>query len=209
MKKLFILLIIAMFGVTTLNAQNLTFEGVAGLNMSNCGALGTKTGFHVGARGEYALPSIAEGVYANAGLLLSLKGFKMDWGILTTNTNAFFAEIPIHMGYKFAVNENFAVFGEAGPYVGVGLFGKAKGESEYFEDDEDSETAATFDSLKRFDLGVGLRLGVELTKRYAVSVGYDWGLINSNTGRDSYDGYFNLTPNMKHTNLTISFSYKF
>lgn len=30
------------------------------------------------------------------------------------------------MGYKYAVNENFAVFGNAGPYVAIGLFGKVK-----------------------------------------------------------------------------------
>ena len=216
MKRFFLLIVATFIGITSINAQNHYVEAVAGLNMSNCGNFDTKAGFHAGARMFFDLPHAADGVYANAALLFTLKGFQIDWGIISDKTNAFFAEIPVHIGYKHSVNHDFAVFGEVGPYVGLGLFGKSKSDSDYDEDEDDyfeiEETSnKTFDLMKRFDLGAGLRVGIELNNKYSVSLGYDWGFIDSYKDSDSDDeeGYIDFTPSMKHSNLSISFSWKF
>jgi hypothetical protein len=212
MKKIFTLIAAVVMGVGVASAQGLSAEAVAGLNVSDWGGLGDRAGFHVGIRGEYMTP--VKGLYANAAALFSLKGCKQDYGEWgAARSDAYYVEFPIHVGYKFAVNDSFAVFGDAGPYLGVGLFGSTHAigddNKEYFESE------IVFDEAKRFDFGVGLRVGVEFFKRYSFSVGYDWGLLDSNTDAvdsDDYiydDIYVDLTPSMKHTNLMVSFGVKF
>ena len=209
MKKIFTLIVAVVMGVGVASAQGLSAEAVAGLNVSVWGGLGDRAGFHVGIRGEYMTP--VKGLYANAAALFSLKGCKQDYGELgAARSDAYYVEFPIHVGYKFAVNDSFAVFGDAGPYLGVGLFGSTHAigddNKEYFESE------IVFDEAKRFDFGVGLRVGVEFFKRYSFSVGYDWGLLDSYM-RDSEIsgdlGSIDLTPSMKHTNLMVSFGVKF
>ncbi len=221
MKKLFTFIVASLVSIGAINAQNFSVEGVAGMNVSNWGDLGSKVGFHVGARAELAMPSLADGIYTNAGLLFSLKGCKQDYGELGSGkTNAYYLEVPIHIGYKYSVTNDLAIFGEVGPYLGVGLFGKSNVEYGDYEDDwgygyndyygEEDESSETFDMADRFDVGVGLRVGVEFKKKYSVSVGYDWGLLDTYKGYGDDDEFtIDLTPSMKHANLTISLGYKF
>ena len=197
--------------ICSASAQNFSVEGVAGMNVSNLGGVGAKIGFHAGARFELAIPAITEGIYTNAGLLFSLKGYALDWGVVRSKSNAYYIDIPIHMGYKYSVTDNFAIFGEAGPYLGVGLFGKTNTNYDY---NDEKESSNIFDMLNRIDVGVGLRAGVEIMKKYTVSIGYDWGLLDSYKHSDEdYSDYddseIDITPGMKHTNLTISLGYKF
>lgn len=221
MKKILLLIAASIMSISAINAQNLSTEVVAGMNLSNLGGIGSKVGFHAGARFELALPSLAKGVYTNAGLLLTSKGTKWDGGLLMgkATANAYFLELPIHIGYKYTINDNFAIFGEGGPYVGFGLFGKNK----TTEFDGYSETVNTFDTIKRFDVGLGLRVGVEFKKKYSLSVSYDWGLLNSlkkgNGDFEDYEDYEDYKDYVsfdassifkwKHTNLMISLGYKF
>ena len=223
MKKILLLVAASIMSISTINAQNFSTEVVAGMNLSNWGGIGSKVGFHAGARFELALPSLAKGVYTNAGLLLTSKGAKMDLGLLGKATaNAYFLEVPIHIGYKYTINDNFAIFGEGGPYVGFGLFGNMKANSILGS----SPSISTFDAIKRFDVGLGLRVGVEFKKKYSLSVSYDWGLLNSlKKGNgdiedfedfvdyEDYEDYVDFDTsslfNMKHTNLMISLGYKF
>ena len=54
------------------------------------------------------------------------------------------------------------------------------------------------DGLKRFDLGLGLKAGVEFSKKYQVAISYDFGLVEviKEVG-------------MKNRNLMISLGYMF
>ena len=83
------------------------------------------------------------------------------------------------MGYKYAVNDKFAIFGNFGPYIGIGLFGKAKASGELMEGEDTSVNVFGDDAMKRFDFGLGLKAGVELNQKYQLSIGYDWGLIDN------------------------------
>lgn len=219
MKKLFTIVAAALMSISAINAQNFGVEGVAGMNVSNWGGLGSKVGFHAGARFELAIPSVA-GLYTNAGVMLSLKGCKQDYGeVGNATTNAYYLDVPIHVGYKFSITNDFAIFGEVGPYVAIGLFGKSNSETGEFYDENgdwgyssEKETINTFDFAKRFDVGVGLRVGVEFKKKYSLSIGYDWGFIDSyiDDEEEMDDDYvIDLTPSLKNTNLTISLGYKF
>ena len=108
-----------------------------------------------------------------------------------------------------------AVFGEAGPYVAVGLFGKISSSVDFMGEIE-GEKLNTFDSMKRFDIGAGLKFGVEVLQKYTLSIGYDWGFMNlakdagaedewSDEDYGDDESYWSL----KSKNLTISIGYKF
>ena len=233
MKKFLLIACMALFSVCSVSAQSETFkdlqwEAVVGMNNSDIGSLGNKIGFHLGAKAEVALPSVANGVYANAGAFISLKGCKQDYGDLgKSTTNAYYLEIPIHIGYKHYVNENLSIYGEVGPYIAYGIGGKLETSDTYIEGDYDydsgynttiSQSKSKIDTfgdggLKRFDIGAGLRVGVELKNKYTFSLGYDWGFVDiyKDSGFESgiEEDVIDLTPSAKNSNLTISLGYKF
>ena len=233
MKKFLLIACMALFVVRSVSAQsetfkNLQWEAVAGMNSSDIGGLGNKIGFHLGAKAEITLPSVANGVYANAGAFLTLKGCKQDYGDLgKSTTNAYYLEIPIHIGYKHYVNENLSIYGEVGPYIAFGIGGKLEGTETEIDGDYDydsgytttiSQSKSKIDTfgdggLKRFDIGAGLRVGVELKNKYTFSLGYDWGFVDiyKDSGFESgiEEDVIDLTPSAKNSNLTISLGYKF
>ncbi len=223
MKKILLLVAIVATSVMSVNAQeNLKWGVVAGMNLSKMSATGldSKLGYHVGVRAELGLPQVANGLYLDASALLSAKGAKMDFGDLgSQKINANYLEIPIHIGYKYAVNDNFSVFGSFGPYFSYGLFGKTKVEELDYDDEyELMKTSSKYDTfgndgLKRFDCGLGLNVGVEIKKTYRVAIGYDFGLTETykskfDAGEENYEE-FDFGSGAKNRNLTISVAYMF
>lgn len=206
MKKILILCALLISSITAINAQEgLKWGAMAGMNSSNFSTDGfdSKVGFHVGVKAEKDLPQIAQGVYLDMAALLSLKGAKINGGDASLKLNPYYLEIPTHMGYKYAVNENFAIFGNFGPYFAVGLFGKMKATGDLIEESgltriHDSAKVFGDDAMKRFDFGLGLKAGVEFCQKYQISIGYDWGLI------DNIENSSN-----KNRNLILSLGYFF
>lgn len=223
MKKISLLVAALAVSFMSINAQeSLKWGVVAGMNVSKMSATGldSKIGYHVGVRAELGLPQVANGLYLDAAALLSSKGAKTDMGDLgNQKISANYLEIPIHIGYKYAVNDNFSVFGSFGPYFGYGLFGKTKVEELDYDDDyELIKTSSKYDTfgndgLKRFDCGLGFNIGVELKKTYRVSLGYDFGLTETykskfDAGDENYEE-LDLGSGAKNRNLTISVAYMF
>ncbi len=201
MKKFLLAAVFAILGMSASYAQT-TGEIVAGINLSDMSELDSKIGFHIGARGEIMLPSVCNGFYANGAALITLKGAEKDYGReLDFNCNAYYLEIPIHAGYKYVLDDDLAFFGEFGPYFSIGLFGKSKlaTEDESIKVDTFSEDGG----VKRFDFGLGFRLGTEINKHFTASVGYDFGLV------DVADDEYDESPSIKNSNLYVSFGYKF
>ena len=130
MKKILALVAILAIGLGSINAQdNLRWGVTAGMNVSslNVTGLDSRVGFHAGVKAELGLPQFTEGLYMDFGALLSLKGAKVEAGSMASfKINPYYLEIPVHIGYKYAVNDNFSLFANAGPYIAIGLFGKAK-----------------------------------------------------------------------------------
>ncbi len=93
--------------------------------------------------------------------LLSLKGTQINGNDASLKFNPYYLEIPIHMGYKYAINDNFAIFGNFGPYFAVGLFGKMKATGYLIDEVEgltsihDSAKVFGSNAMKRFDLVSG------------------------------------------------------
>lgn len=207
MKRLFIILsvVFTLSNVTAYAQEGLKWGAMAGMNSSNFSTDGfdSKAGFHVGVKAEKDLQQIAQGVYLDMAALLSLKGAKINGGDASLKLNPYYLEIPIHMGYKYAVNKNFAIFGNFGPYFAVGLFGKMKATGDLIEESgltriHDSAKVFGDDGMGRFDFGLGLKAGVEFCQKYQISIGYDWGLI------DNIENSSN-----KNRNLMLSLGYLF
>ena len=146
------------------------------------------------------------GAYMDFAALLTLKGAKIDGGSVASLTfNPYYLEVPVRVGYKYAVNDDFALFGSVGPYVAVGLFGKMKAKVDGdiadiagLDGNSASEDIFGDDGLKRFDFGLGLKAGVEFSKKYQVAISYDFGLVE--VAKDL---------GMKNRNLMISLGYMF
>ena len=193
----------------SVNAQdNLKWGVMAGMNVSKYTITGfdSRIGFHAGVKAELGLSQEASGAYMDFAALLTLKGAKIDGGsIASFKFNPYYLEVPVHVGYKYAVNDDFALFGSVGPYIAVGLFGKAKAKVDgniadlgELGTNSASENIFGDDGLKRFDFGLGLKAGVEFSKKYQVAISYDFGLVEvaKNLG-------------MKNRNLMLSLGYMF
>jgi len=179
MKKYILLAVIAIMAVAASAQVEQGFRhGVrVNLGVSNVVADGDKMAF------GYGLGWVAEYNFSNNLFLQSGIGFENiahKRELMKGTLNAFYAQLPIHVGYRFGMGNSYSLFVQAGPTLGVGLVGSdivwSDGTSNYF------------DKAKRFDLGVGARVGVEFSK-FQVSAGANYGVL------ESYDGH-NLSINI-------------
>lgn len=90
----------------------------------------------------------------------------------TISINALYAQLPIHVGYRFGLG-TVSLFIQAGPTLGVGLWGS---KIHFYE----GSSISYFDAANRFDLGIGGRIGVEFN-RFQISAGANYGVL------DTYD----------------------
>lgn len=208
----------------TASAQQLKTGVTAGMNVnspSGMDNLSSHIGFDIGVKAELGLPSVANGLYVDLGVMLSLKGVKsedkyydypaprLDLGDNSStgekykySYNTYYLNIPLHVGYKFSVSDNISMFAAAGPYVGIGLFGKLNatgcmsGTKTTLSDNVYSDKLAG-----RFDWGLGCRIGVEFAEHYQLYVGYDHGFKNLNTDKNRM--------NRKNRTFNVSVAYMF
>lgn len=211
MKKALLLFALVAISAVSINAQdNLKWGVMAGMNVSKYTITGfdSRIGFHAGVKAELGLSQDANGsgAYLDFAALLTLKGAKIDGGsVASIKFNPYYLEVPVRVGYKYAVNNDFSLFGSVGPYMAVGLFGKAKAKVDgdiadiaELESNSMSEDIFGDDGLKRFDFGLGLKAGVEFNKKYQVAISYDFGLVE-----------VIKEAGMKNRNLMISLGYLF
>lgn len=204
MKKSFVLLTLSLLVFTGINAQERTRFGlVGGLNISKLTNLlmDSRVGFHLGAKMEAPIPGDND-LYVDIEALLSLKGAKVESpGGAELKMNPYYLEIPVHLGYKYEANENLSVFGSAGPYFAIGLFGKYDVDATSVGAGSDSGDFFGDDGFKRFDIGLGLKGGIEIKKTVQISLGYDLGLFDT-LGEEGYDS-------VQNRNFKVSLAYLF
>lgn len=173
-----------MCGIAVASAQSMEkfrFGATFGMNVSTItkSDMDSKIGFNAGLRGEY---NFTEDMYLGVGLGYSHKGVKED----DLKASAGYIEIPVHFGYRMGLTDKISTFGEFGPYFGIGVAGKWKFDGEklgdFFGEDE----------AKRFDMGLGLRAGVEFMQKYQVHIGYDFGLLKIYEDEKNRNGNFTL-----------------
>lgn len=170
----------------------------AGLNMSNMlmkDNNGTSSddfkmnpGFHIGPTAEFPLNDMFS---VETALLFSTKGFKTSEGSDGFEYEGklinLYIDLPVTAKAVFPVG-SIKIFGELGPYIGMGLSGKSKYEITYGgETESDSEAVnwgsdAENDDFKRLDFGLVAGAGVEISSiRIGVSYGYGLANISSYT----------------------------
>lgn len=103
----------------------------------------------------------------------------------TNQTDAYYFHLPIHYGYKWSLGRNCSLLLDVGPYMAVGLAGKSRSNMAEFITDDAGETTDirpkkvkenTFSERRRFEMGLGANLGVEVFRHWQAGVSYDYGL---------------------------------
>lgn len=178
MKKRVSTLILAMTALVicsgSVHAQDkfATFGVKGGANVSSMGGDIKKTDYVFKYQfGVTADLAFTENWYLITGLDLQTKGTKSKpHGSAEMKYNPMYLQMPVHAAYKFNVADNTKLVFEAGPYVAYGISGKMKGggtKVNIFGDDK----------FKRFDMGAGAAVGVELSK-FVIKTGYDFGILD-------------------------------
>ena len=133
---------------------------------------------------------------------------------MKSRINDHYIHLPVQLKYLYSFSENFSIFAFGGPKFVIGLSSTNKveikggvlgvdfrGDLKYdFYKGEISSSnipsqvldvvndyASDGEKYKRFDIQMGLGVGVEIAEFYVVKFGYDWGLLNKNSGDFSDD----------------------
>jgi len=177
-----------------------------------------KVGYQFGVVGEYGL---SNNFVLQGNLLFTSKGFKTkesgvwdingdgldDEGTLRLTWNALYLKMPIMIGYKVDVTENFKINFAAGPYIAYGVGGKITGEidarfqypteTEHVKEKDKTNTFSD-ESIKRFDAGITGVVAAEYNQ-FILSVGYEYGLTDISQGMNS----------IHNRNAFVTLGYKF
>lgn len=183
MKKIFLLAIMAVMAITASAQVNQGFRMGVRVNggLSNVAGEGDKMTFGYGL-GWVAEYNFSSNLFLQSGIGLENIAHKEE--AIDGTINAYYAQLPIHIGYRFGLGDTSSLFVQAGPTLGVGLFGS---DIEWYE----GGTSNYFDMAKRFDLGVGGRVGVEFSN-FQISAGANYGVLDASDG----GGYHNLSINL-------------
>ncbi len=176
MKKI---LLIALMAVMTVSASAQVEEGfrfgaqvfggfstVTGENADNCSS---KFAYGAGVIAEY---NFNEKLYLGSGLNFQNKGFN-EKGI-DGSINFLYVTLPIHFGGHIAFNDKLALNIQGGPQLGFGLAGSSIEIYGY-------DTIDYSDYGKRFEVGLGVKVGVEFSK-FQVNLLGNYGLTESTDG---------------------------
>jgi hypothetical protein len=188
MRKIILLIMMALSIGITVKSQELKYGIIAGYNLSSASDFDSQSGFHAGVKGELLFHKV-DGLYMNLGLIIRSSGLKSSGYYFSDDEYSanwkyrfYDLNIPIHIGYKFNVANKIRLFVNAGPYVSIGLFGKVK-ENAILADGSSNEYTVSDniynDELaKRIEYGVGFRIGTEVNNHIQASIGYDFGMKN-------------------------------
>ena len=197
MKKYLLTVVLGVFAIA--GFSQVKWDARFGMNFSNQTKLDdgkALPGFTMGVGMDYGF---TENWSLQSGLMITSKGFKVKEMGEKITVRPIYLDIPILAAYKFAISDNAKFVVNAGPYMAIGLGGKAKW------DDVD---AKLFDDKgkdwKRFDLGIQYGIGLELGEHYLVNFTGQNGFI---TPYDFVDGYDGDKP--KNMNFAIGVGYRF
>ena len=176
MKKILLVAAIAVFGFTTLNAQEVSFGAKAGLNLASITGEDTddldgRTAFHVGAIAEI---SISEKFSVQPELLYSAQGATLSEDGVDVDFKLDYINVPIIA--KFYVAEGFSL--EAGPQLGFLINSEVEGEGVSIDIDE---------AVKGFDFGVNFGIGYKLENGLNFGARYNLGLTDGNDDPEFFE----------------------
>jgi len=137
-----------------------------------------KPGFHAGPVAEY---TAGDHFSVKTALILETKGtqgkIRVDTFVADVGTSLLYLDIPLLFTGRIKAGK-FILFVEAGPYAGLGLWGKATAETPDQSISRDiAWGSGTDDEFKRMDLGIMTGAGVEWNQFFLDS-SFGFGLAN-------------------------------
>ncbi len=172
----------------TLCAQSAPYWGItAGINLSKpkndtWTSNSIHTSIRLGGLVGYDLGVRTHRPYLEAELLLSGKGWRDKVSINGTSEgawscHAYYLELPMRLGWKWAPSDRFALKAGVGPYLACGLWGKQTlkdaGGKDVSKEEYDMTTRLFSDTYRRFDWGLGGKVGVEIQGHWGIDLGYE------------------------------------
>lgn len=159
-------------------------------------------GFNAGVTFEMGFGDL---IAVEAALLAETKGYKEEYDFMgysvTEKISVLYLDIPVlvKVGPSFGPAK---VFGAVGPYVGVALAGKYKGEGGGDSESEDLNIGSgDDDDIKRLDFGAKFGIGAEISK-FCFGAYYSLGLANISP-------YTDYGTTVKNRAISISVGFKF
>jgi Outer membrane protein beta-barrel domain len=207
----------------TVKAGGTTFGIRAGVNFQNINGKDASdnklsndliTGFNVGVNAE--IP-VAPEFYFQPGLLFSTKGAKNSEVTLGQTVNSTihisYVELPLNFLFKPTLGTGHLLLG-FGPYVALGVGGKAKYEgagASVTEDIKFKKNVATTDPqnvayFKPMDAGANLLAGYEFGNKLSFQLNAQLGMLKINP---TYEGASNDKSSAKNTGFGLSVGYRF
>ena len=176
MKKILLLAVVTVLGLTNVNAQEIKFGAKGGLNFADISGDNTKgnglvTSFHFGVLSE--IP-ISDKFSFQPEILYSGQGYSFNDNTVSLS----YLNIPL-IG-KYYLTKGLSI--EAGPQIGFLLAAK-------------NDKTDVKDSFNTFDFGINFGLGYKLDNGFNFGARYNLGLININNLDNSTNknGVFQLS----------------
>lgn len=139
--------------------------------------------FHIGGTAE--IPIFTENTYLNPSIQIQVPvGHSLD----VQNISDFSVNLPLFLEYKKPINDKIS------PFISAGAIFSIVGYCSHHNDDGSCVLKSPF------DFAIGINAGIELSRHYQLSVGYDYGIIN-------ISNYSDITAHSG--NLKLSFAYFF
>ena len=177
-KFCFIFLVISLVTLSSSAQSKLSWGLEGGLNLSNAPSASTPSlGFNLGAFGQMQLRG---NWFLDAGLKLSSAPWKQNQ---VGSATPYSLMIPVHAGYSFRLSNSSKLFVAAGPYLGIGLWGKGKWQfntpDSHTVDNVYKDEGLNFIRMARVQAGIDAKIGMELSDHYRVSLGYQYQINNT------------------------------
>jgi hypothetical protein len=185
---------------TMAQEKDISFGAKGGFNMATFQeSINTKSkpGIVAGITVDY---NIKDDFFILSGLEYVVKGNKVDGGEGNGDgIDLNYLQLPVHIAYKYELTQDIKLVADIGPYFAYGIRGKIKYKA---IGDYEAYDINAFDdgAYKRFDLGLGLGAGIEVS-RINIRIGYDHGLSKINEFQSIVD--------MENCSVAFTVGYKF
>ncbi len=206
--------------------SNLLWIARAGVNFASMSGdfawtgngLKSKVGYFAGI--EFQSPITADGLYWGAGLALKSKGAKYNEKYyeekIDMKFNANALEIPVNIGYKFDLGNDFKIAPHAGLFVNYDLWGKMTEKYSYSGETEKEEYNLSeiedYDDgvhYNRFSAGVAFGVGAWY-RNFNIDLNFQFGFTNVfKFDSDYYYDYGDKGGKNKEQYITLTLGYAF
>lgn len=209
--------------------REIMIEAHAGLNMSNYTSDYQKTDYRFGPIIGIGADFPIKNIFSIAPELnISVIGAKVKYdkeNTISAKERLTYMEIPLYARWQFTHNQSKPFIAIA-PTIGIGLGGKRiyNGSERLMTEDEEKsvplfspnqETEETNAIYKKTDFGFKLKAGVYIKTKWAISVGYQLGLVNicnDKYFKEIIPGYYNdraivKAPSVRNANIFATYSY--